>query len=36
MTKDKMMEKRQKDKNQDNVIKTMEDIETKTQFVKSL
>jgi hypothetical protein len=30
------MEKRQKDKNEDNVIKTMEDIETKTPFVKSL
>jgi len=33
--KDKRMERRQKDKNEDNVIRTMEDIETKTQFVKS-
>jgi hypothetical protein len=34
--KDKMMEKRQNDKNEDNVIRTMEDIATKTQFMKSL
>jgi hypothetical protein len=31
-----MMEKRQKDKNGDNETRTMEDVETKTQFVKSL
>ncbi len=30
-----MMGKRQKDKKEDNVIRTMEDIETKTQSVKS-
>jgi len=36
LNKDKMMEKRQNDKNEHNVMRTMEDIETKTYFVKSL